>query len=101
MLLKLKPTRDIAAALGTMKRPPQRLIGFALETTDENENARKKLAKKNLDFIVLNSLNDPGAGFSHDTNKVTLISAHGETAFPLKRKNEVAHDIIDKLCDIF
>lgn len=100
MLLALKPTLDIAAALGEMKKPNQRLVGFALETTDELGNAHRKLKKKNLDFIVLNSLNDTGAGFSHDTNKVTLVSADGEVAFPLKSKREVANDIIDRLCDI-
>ena len=101
MFLTLKPTQDIAAALGRMKRTSQRLIGFALETTNEQENARRKLERKNLDFIVLNSLNDPGAGFTHDTNKITLIAADNEISFPLKTKTEVAQDIIDKLCDIF
>lgn len=100
MLLALKPTQDIAAALGEMKRPGQRLVGFALETTDELGNAHRKLRKKNLDLIVLNSLNDAGAGFSHDTNKVTLVSADSEMAFPLKSKREVANDIINRLCDI-
>lgn len=101
MYLTLKPTQDIAAALGRMKQDSQRLVGFALETTNEQENARRKLERKNLDFIVLNSLNDPGAGFTHDTNKITLIAADCERSFPLKTKTEVAQDIIDKLCDIF
>lgn len=101
MFLTLKPTQDIAAALGRMKQTSQRLVGFALETTNEQENARRKLERKNLDFIVLNSLNDPGAGFTHDTNKITLIAADNEISFPLKTKTEVAQDIIDKLCDIF
>lgn len=101
MFLTLKPTQDIAAVLGRMKRTSQRLVGFALETTNEQENARRKLERKNLDFIVLNSLNDPGAGFTHDTNKITLIAADNEISFPLKTKTEVAQDIIDKLCDIF
>ena len=101
MVLRLKPTQDIAAALGQMKQPKQKMVGFALETTDEKSNARRKLEKKNLDFIVLNSLNDPGAGFSHDTNKITIISADKETEYPLKPKTEVAKDIIDKLCEEF
>lgn len=98
--LKLAPTPDIAAALGRMKTGTQRLVGFALETTDGLANARQKLEKKRLDFIVLNSLQDAGAGFGHDTNKVTFVSAEGETAFPLKPKREVATDIIDRLCSI-
>ena len=101
MTLVLKPTQDIAAALGQMKKTHQRMVGFALETTDEKENARRKLQKKNLDFIVLNSLNDPGAGFSHDTNKITILSANKETAYPLKPKTEVAKDIIEQLCEEF
>ena len=101
MVLRLKPTQDIAAALGQMKTAQQKMVGFALETTDEKANARRKLEKKNLDFIVLNSLNDPGAGFSHDTNKITIISANEETNYPLKSKTEVAKDIIDRLCEEF
>ena len=101
MVLRLKPTQDIAAALGQMKTEEQKMVGFALETTDEKSNARRKLQKKNLDFIVLNSLNDPGAGFSHDTNKITIISADKETEYPLKPKSEVAKDIIDRLCEEF
>lgn len=101
MLLQLKPTRDIAATLGTMKTAGQRLVGFALETNNEQSNARHKLEKKNLDFIVLNSLNDQGAGFAHDTNKITIISQKEEKTFPLKQKAEVARDIIDCLCSLF
>jgi len=71
--IELQPTEDIAAALGKMKTKNQILVGFALETDDEIENARKKLKKKNLDFIVLNSLNEKGAGFGVDTNKITII----------------------------
>ncbi|MBQ8968840.1 MAG: bifunctional phosphopantothenoylcysteine decarboxylase/phosphopantothenate--cysteine ligase CoaBC [Bacteroidaceae bacterium] len=97
LVLRLRPTQDIAKALGQMKRPDQRLVGFALETNDENLHAHEKLAKKNLDFIVLNSLRDKGAGFSHDTNKVTIISPRGETVYELKSKQEVAHDIVDAL----
>jgi phosphopantothenoylcysteine decarboxylase / phosphopantothenate---cysteine ligase len=71
--IELKPTKDIAAGLGQLKKENQILVGFALETTDEKANAQKKLQKKNLDFIVLNSLNDAGAGFGVDTNKITII----------------------------
>lgn len=100
LTLRLKPTQDIAAMLGEMKRPDQKLIGFALETTDELTNARGKLERKNLDFIVLNSLNDKGAGFVHDTNKVSIIDREGKTDFPLKSKKAVAADIIDRLVNI-
>ena len=100
-LLKLKPTKDIAAALGCLKKEGQRLVGFALETNNEEEHAREKLARKNLDFIVLNSLNDKGAGFSYDTNKVTFISSDEIKTFPLKNKKEVAQDIVNKLCEFF
>lgn len=94
--LTLAPNPDIAAKLGKMKEPHQLLIGFALETNDEEANAMVKLQKKNLDFIVLNSLQDAGAGFGHDTNKVTIFSASGEKkSFELKTKREVAKDIVD------
>jgi phosphopantothenoylcysteine decarboxylase/phosphopantothenate--cysteine ligase len=99
MVIRLKPTQDIAASLGKMKKEGQILAGFALETNDEKANAHLKLEKKNLDFIVLNSLNDKGAGFRCDTNKITIISADGETEFPLKPKSEVAKDIVDKLSE--
>ncbi len=99
--LHLVPTQDIAATLGQRKQPQQLLVGFALETNDERENALRKLKKKNLDFIVLNSLNDAGAGFSHDTNKITILSATKETTYPLKSKKSVAEDIIDQLCERF
>lgn len=97
LVLKLKPTHDIAAALGRMKRPEQILAGFALETDNELANAEGKLQRKNMDLIVLNSLNDPGAGFRCDTNRITIIDREGKTAFPLKSKTEAAGDIIDKL----
>ena len=97
LVLHLKPTQDIAKALGKMKRNGQILVGFALETHEEMAHAEEKLEKKNLDFIVMNSLQDAGAGFRHDTNKVTIISHGGATAFPLKDKKEVAADIIDEL----
>ena len=100
LVLRLKPTRDIAKGLGAMKREDQRLIGFALETNDELDNARKKLQKKNFDFIVLNSLQDESAGFQHDTNKITIVSATDVKAFPLKPKTEVARDIIAHLVQI-
>ena len=100
LVLRLNPTQDIARALGQQKRPNQRLVGFALETNDEKAHAREKLQKKNLDFIVMNSLNDAGAGFRHDTNKITIISKEGETPYPLKSKAEVAADIVDSLSKI-
>ena len=97
LVLHLKPTQDIAKALGKMKRNGQILVGFALETNEEMAHAEEKMERKNLDFIVMNSLRDAGAGFRHDTNKVTIISHDGTTAFPLKDKKEVATDIIDEL----
>lgn len=96
--LLLTPTRDIAASLGKIKKVGQRLVGFALETDNEIANAEKKKKEKNFDFIVLNSLKDKGAGFSVDTNKITIISDDGIRKFPLKSKKEVAKDIIDTLC---
>ena len=101
MLLRLKPTTDIAAALGKMKTSGQVLVGFALETNDETANAQAKLAKKNFDFIVLNSLNDKGAGFRTDTNKISIITADSKTDYPLKQKKEVARDIINQLVSQF
>lgn len=100
LLLELAPTKDIAQALGQMKRENQVMVGFALETNDEENHAKEKLQKKNLDFIVLNSLQDEGAGFQYNTNKVTLIDKDGETMFPLKSKKEVAKDIVNKLVSI-
>lgn len=97
MVIILKPTHDIAAALGQMKTEKQTLVGFALETNDEESNAQGKLKRKNFDFIVLNSLNDKGAGFRVDTNKITIISAEGKKAFDLKPKSEVAKDIVNEL----
>jgi len=96
--LLLKPTIDIAATLGKKKKKNQYLIGFALETNDEVANAKKKIRDKNFDFIVLNSLNDKGAGFGSDTNKVTLLYENGqEQKFKLKSKSEVAKDIINAI----
>lgn len=97
MVLHLQPTQDIARALGEMKTEEQLLVGFALETNNELSNAQDKLRRKNLDFIVMNSLRDSGAGFQCDTNKVTIISAEGQEVFPLKTKSEVATDIINQL----
>lgn len=100
LVLRLKPTQDIAAALGKEKKPHQLLVGFALETNDEILHAQDKLVRKNFDFIALNSLNDKGAGFRCDTNKITIIERQGETPYPLKGKKEVSEDIIDKLASI-
>lgn len=101
MMLKLIPNKDIAASLGAIKQPHQILAGFALETNDETKHAIEKLKHKNLDFIVLNSLRDKGAGFRYDTNKVTLLDAKGESiAYPLKDKRDVAGDIINKLATL-
>ena len=97
-VLRLKPNPDIAAELGRRKRAGQLLVGFALETNDEESNARAKMEKKNLDFIVLNSLRDAGAGFRCDTNKVTMIGREGSSVeIPCKPKTEVAADIVDIL----
>lgn len=101
LVLRLKPTCDIAASLGKEKRPDQLLVGFALETCDEVSHAQDKLARKNFDFIVLNSLNDKGAGFRYDTNKITIIDRTEAVSYPLKRKQEVAEDIVDKLSSLF
>ena len=101
LMLRLKPTHDIAAALGQRKQAHQCLVGFALETDHEAEHAQNKLRRKNLNFIELNSLRDAGAGFRHDTNKITILDAEGSTAYPLKSKKEVAADIVDRLCREF
>lgn len=97
LCIQLTPNQDIAAALGRIKTAEQKLIGFALETNNEMSNAQNKLQKKNLDAIVLNSLQDKGAGFRHDTNKVSIISATETLDYPLKNKQEVARDIVDYL----
>ena len=94
--IEMVKTRDIAGELGKLKRPGQVLVGFALETDHEMDHAQEKLGKKNLDFIVLNSVNDKGAVFQYDTNKVTIIDNSGNvTKFGLKPKTEVARDIAD------
>ena len=97
-VLEMVKTIDIAATLGKIKQKNQLMVGFALETNDEKANASKKLISKNLDFIVLNSLNDAGAGFGHDTNKITILDKNGiETNFELKSKKEVAEDIANQI----
>ena len=97
LVIRLKPTHDIAAAVGQMKRDDQRIVAFALETNDEEQNARLKLQKKNADMIVLNSTRIPGTTFRSDDNHITIISKHHQKAFDKKPKAEVAKDIIDEL----
>ncbi|MBC7384273.1 MAG: bifunctional phosphopantothenoylcysteine decarboxylase/phosphopantothenate--cysteine ligase CoaBC [Bacteroidia bacterium] len=98
LLLKLKKTRDILKELGRLKTQKQILVGFALETDNEEDNAAKKLKEKNLDFIVLNSLKNKGAGFGFDTNQVNIIHKSGDkTSYGLKPKHEVAKDIVDEV----
>ena len=97
MCIELTPNHDIAASLGAVKNDRQRLVGFALETDNAEEHARRKLEKKNLDFIVLNSLEDKGAGFACDTNKVTIIDREKKEEYPLKSKKDVAKDIVARL----
>ena len=101
LVIRLKPNPDIAAALGRIKKEGQTLVGFALETNDEESNAQAKLKKKNFDFIVLNSLKDAGAGFRTDTNKITIITSNNKTEYPLKSKSEVAQDIVEQLEALF
>lgn len=97
LVIRLKPTHDIAAALGAIKQPHQLLVGFALETNDEIANAQKKLQKKNLDFIVLNSLRNEGTCFQSDENQISIISKEGQRDYDKKSKQAVAIDIIDEL----
>ena len=97
LVLRLEPTHDIAAALGQMKRKDQVMVGFALETNDEETNAKKKLEKKNLDFIVLNSLQNKGTCFQSDENQISIISRDGQRDYEKKSKQEVACDIVDEL----
>ena len=99
--IDLKKTTDILGTLGAMKKPGQVLVGFALETNDEEKNALDKLQRKNLDFIVLNSLNDEGAGFKSQTNKVTIITRDlQKTPYDLKSKGDVAKDICKKVAEL-
>jgi phosphopantothenoylcysteine decarboxylase/phosphopantothenate--cysteine ligase len=98
--IQLEPTKDILATLGKVKRENQVLIGFALETENAVENAKQKLVKKNCDLLVLNTLQDSGAGFGHDTNKVTILDRHNNIAtFELKSKAAVAKDILQAIID--
>ncbi len=100
MSIELQPTQDIAAALGKAKQANQVLVGFALETDNEAANAAQKLARKNLDFIVLNSLNNPGTCFGYDNNQITIIDKNGQTKdYPAKSKQAVASDIVENLCE--
>lgn len=98
LILELKPTKDIAATLGTIKKHEQFLVGFALESENEEANAISKMERKNLDFIVLNSLQDPESGFGFDTNKISIIHRSGlEKKFELKTKLAVADDIVNEI----
>ena len=99
--MKLKPTTDIAKTLGQTKKATQILAGFALETDNELANAKEKLIRKNLDLIILNSLRENGAGFGHDTNKITIIDRNNIIdKFELKSKDEAAKDILDKIVSL-
>lgn len=100
LVLRLKPTHDIASELGRMKKPGQRLVGFALETDDEQAHAMGKLERKNLDFIVLNSLRNKGTCFRSDENQVCILTCEGMTEYPKKSKEGVAEDIIGRLAEI-
>ena len=101
LTLRLQPTHDIAAALGQMKRDDQILVGFALETNDEQANAQKKLEKKNLDFIILNSLRNKGTCFQSDENQISILSKDEQRDFDKKAKAAVARDIVDELLKRF
>lgn len=98
MVLSLVKTEDILATLGKNKQQRQLLVGFALETQNELENAKEKLCRKNADLLVLNSLRDSGAGFATPTNKVTFLDRFGQQqSMPLKSKREVACDLVDRM----
>ena len=100
LVLKLKPTQDIASSIGRMKEKSQRIVAFALETNEEENNAQRKLEKKNADFIVLNSTRIPGTTFQADDNQITIINKEGKKRYAKKPKTEVARDIIDELVAI-
>jgi phosphopantothenoylcysteine decarboxylase/phosphopantothenate--cysteine ligase len=101
LVIELEPTQDILKSVGEIKTKKQLLIGFALESNNELENAKGKLKSKNLDLIVLNSLNDKGAGFEYDTNKITLIDKSNKVEkFELKSKAEVAADVFNKIVSL-
>ena len=97
LVIRLTPNPDIAATLGQMKTDKQVLVGFALETNDEQANAQKKLQKKNLDFIVLNSLQNKGTCFQSDENQISIISRDGQRNYEKKSKQAVAKDIVNEL----
>jgi phosphopantothenoylcysteine decarboxylase/phosphopantothenate--cysteine ligase len=100
--IELTRTKDILKSLGEKKKPSQVLVGFALETNNEKQYALDKLKKKNADMIVLNSLNDAGAGFGHDTNKITIFEKSGkEFCFETKSKTDTAKDIVDTLIRLY
>jgi phosphopantothenoylcysteine decarboxylase/phosphopantothenate--cysteine ligase len=100
--IELVPTKDIAAELGRKKRAGQTLVGFALETDNEEANALGKMERKNLDAIVLNSLRDEGAGFGVDTNRITIFSRNGiKTEFPLESKTSAARHIVDNITTLW
>ncbi len=100
LVLEFEKTEDIARKLGQMKKSGQMIVGFALETDNEITNARKKLQEKNLDFIVLNSLRDKGAGFGYDTNKITVLDTDNKIhKFGLKLKEEVAYDLLQLISE--
>ena len=101
LVIRLKPTEDIAASLGRMKKEGQFLAGFALETDNEVDNARGKMQRKNLDMIILNSLKDEGAGFGHGTNRISIIDRSDNIdKFELKSKDEVASDILNRIVSL-
>jgi len=98
LAVELVNTTDIAMELGKLKKKKQILVGFALETENEKKNAKKKLVSKNFDMIVLNSLKDKGAGFGHDTNKITIFTRNNKSkVFELKSKTDVANDIVNEI----
>ena len=100
LFLRLKPTQDIASTLGKMKTSDQRIVAFALETNDEEQNAKHKLEKKNADFIVMNSTRNPGTTFQSDENQITIIHKEGKKEYAKKPKTDVAKDIVDELATL-
>ena len=100
LFLRLKPTQDIASTLGKMKTSDQRIVAFALETNDEELNAKQKLEKKNADFIVMNSTRNPGTTFQSDENQITIIHKEGKKEYAKKPKTDVAKDIVDELATL-
>ena len=100
LFLRLKPTQDISSTLGKMKTSDQRIIAFALETNDEEQNAKHKLEKKNADFIVMNSTRNPGTTFQSDENQITIIHKEGKKEYAKKPKTDVAKDIVDELATL-